>query len=86
MTVGVLLQTANTVAAGVRAIAARDGIAAHEWAIHLASLGLLFWWIAEVAHMPWWQYVLFIAYPGASLTMLRSFYEHRLARIRRTGP
>jgi fatty acid desaturase len=27
--------------------------------------------------MPWWQYILLVAYPGFSLGLLRAFIEHR---------
>jgi fatty acid desaturase len=40
-------------------------------------IALVFAWLIEIAAMPWWQYVALIAYPGLSLSMLRSFYEHR---------
>lgn len=87
LTLGVLLQTAAAVRGGVRAMLAGDRVVMGEWALHVASTGALLWWIAVFAHMPVWQYVFFIAYPAASLTMLRSFYEHRLPveGVRRTA-
>jgi fatty acid desaturase len=79
LTLGALLQLAQTLAHGARAIAAGDREARRSWAVHAALVALLFWWLAAVAKMPWWQYVALIAYPGACLAMLRSFSEHRLA-------
>jgi len=79
LTIGVILQTVHSVSAAARAIAAGDRAALRDWTIHLALVALLFWWLAAVPHMPWWQYLAFVAYPAAGLTMLRSFYEHRYA-------
>jgi fatty acid desaturase len=49
------------------------------WLVHIAAVAVLFWFISGVCHMPWWQYVLWIAYPGLSLGLLRAFTEHRAA-------
>lgn len=59
----------------------RDGDYSHlpHWAIHVVAVGLLFWFISGVCHMPWWQYCLLVAYPGLSLGLLRAFTEHRAA-------
>jgi len=79
LTIGVLIQTVHTAGHAARAIARGDRAAARDWAVHAVLTGALFWWLAAVAHLPWWQYVAFVAYPGAALTTLRSFYEHRYA-------
>lgn len=47
------------------------------WAIHLATSALVVAWLVYVAHLPLWEYVLLFVYPGTSLTLLRSFAEHR---------
>jgi fatty acid desaturase len=39
-------------------------------------------WLLAVAHMPISKYLLAFVYPGSSLTLLRSFAEHRVARAR----
>jgi fatty acid desaturase len=59
----------------------REGDYSHlpHWAIHVVAVGLLFWFISGVCHMPWWQYCLLVAYPGLSLGLLRAFTEHRAA-------
>jgi len=51
-----------------------------HWAIHVVAVGALFWFISGVCGMPWWHYVLVIAYPGFSLGLLRAFIEHRAGR------
>jgi fatty acid desaturase len=59
----------------------REGDTSHlpHWGIHAVAVGLLFWFISGVCHMPWWQYCLLVAYPGLSLGLLRAFTEHRAA-------
>jgi fatty acid desaturase len=59
----------------------REGDLSHlpHWGIHAVAVGLLFWFISGVCHMPWWQYCLLVAYPGLSLGLLRAFTEHRAA-------
>jgi fatty acid desaturase len=59
----------------------REGNTSHlpHWGIHAVAVGLLFWFISGVCHMPWWQYCLLVAYPGLSLGLLRAFTEHRAA-------
>jgi len=44
-----------------------------------ARLAVLFWFISHVCGMAWWKYVLWVAYPGLSLGLLRAFTEHRAA-------
>ena len=50
-----------------------------HWAVHAASVGVLFWFISGICGFPWWQYCLLVAYPGLSLGLLRAFTEHRSA-------
>ncbi len=48
-----------------------------HWTLHVVLVGLLFWFVSGVCGMPWWQYILLVAYPGFSLGLLRAFIEHR---------
>ena len=59
----------------------RSGDYSHlpHWGLHALVVGLLFWFITQVAKMPWWEYCLLVAYPGFSLGLLRAFTEHRAA-------
>ncbi len=50
------------------------------WVRHFAGMALVVTWVVMVCDMPFWAYLLLVAYPGASLTMLRSFAEHRPAQ------
>jgi fatty acid desaturase len=77
LTLGVALQALQSLWNGTARIRRGDAAAARDWAVHVALVGLLFWGIGTFAGMAWWKYIVLIAYPGASMTMLRSFYEHR---------
>ncbi|MDB4884385.1 MAG: fatty acid desaturase [Gemmatimonadetes bacterium] len=56
------------------------------WALHLVGVAIIVVWLIAVAHMPLWKYLVAFVYPGAGLTLLRSFTEHRAdaSRARRT--
>lgn len=60
-------------------IAKGDMDKARDWALFAVSAALSLWYIVGVAGMPFWQYVVLIAYPGVSLALVRSFCEHRAA-------
>ena len=66
----------------IRALTAGDRRrVASEWWHHLALVALLLWWVTAACGMPLWLYLL-AAYIGLSLTLHRSFTEHRPARGR----
>ena len=49
------------------------------WVLHIALCGLMFawlWWACGISPL---DYVLMFAWPGLSLSLIRSFYEHRPA-------
>ena len=46
------------------------------WLIHLSLLALVLW-IAQLAGISAWWYLLAVSYPALGLAMVRSFYEHR---------
>jgi len=58
-----------------------DGSHLPHWVVHIVGVAILFGFISGVCKMPWWQYVLLIAYPGMSLGLLRAFIEHRAAEL-----
>ena len=64
--------------ADLRAIARGDRKVAGAWLLHLAASGI---WVAYVAvcGMPLGQYLLLVAYPAISLSLVRSFCEHQAA-------
>lgn len=48
------------------------------WLLHLVSAALVILWLTRVAKLPLWKYAVAFVYPGASLSLLRSFAEHRI--------
>jgi fatty acid desaturase len=47
------------------------------WLLHLAGSALVLLWALWVCGIPLVDYLAFFAYPGISLTLLRSFLEHQ---------
>lgn len=47
------------------------------WLLHLAGSALVLLWALWVCAIPLVDYLAFFAYPGISLTLLRSFLEHQ---------
>ena len=54
-----------------------DGRHLRSWALHLIRCALVLAWVIGVCGMPVLEYLAFFAYPGLSLTLLRSFLEHQ---------
>lgn len=50
-----------------------------EWALFGIGSAISLLLITEVAGMPFWKYYLLIAYPGISLSLVRSYCEHQAA-------
>ncbi|MEX0808639.1 MAG: fatty acid desaturase [Dongiaceae bacterium] len=68
-----------TGAQAIRNIAAGDMIAIRDWSLHLLGLSAIGIWVVGVCGMNPLVYIACFAYPGTSLTLLRSFAEHRAA-------
>jgi fatty acid desaturase len=58
-------------------VAAGDRRAIKAWLLHGLAVAVVWLWVSAICGMPFWQYVLFIAYWGNSLSMMRSYAEHR---------
>jgi len=54
---------------------------ARAWLHHIVGLAAVGAWLAGVCHLSLARYVLLFVYPGISLTLLRSFGEHRPAAL-----
>lgn len=50
-----------------------------EYAAHAVALGAVMWWVIAYCGIPFWAYFALFAYPGMSLTLMRSYLEHRPA-------
>jgi fatty acid desaturase len=74
---GPAIATVRFVVCEAKLIIAGDREVLNAWILH--GLGILFlWvWIAGVCGMSMWYYIFGIAYWGNSLTMMRSYAEHR---------
>ena len=48
-----------------------------QWFIHIPAVAIVLLWVVAVCNIPLWQYVLLYAWPGVSLTVLRSYLEHQ---------
>ena len=77
LVLGPAITTARFLSQEVRLIAKGNFGVARIWAAHIIGVMLVWAWISGVCGMAIWQYVLGIAYWGLSLTLLRSFAEHR---------
>jgi fatty acid desaturase len=49
------------------------------WLRHLPAVAVVLFWVMVICRIPLWQYILLYVYPGLSLTLLRSYAEHRAA-------
>ena len=74
---GPALATARFISCDTKLILSGNRDVLHAWLLHGLGLGLLALWIGGVCGMPLWFYVFGIAYWGNSLTMMRSYAEHR---------
>jgi fatty acid desaturase len=60
-----------------RRLLARDWTYMRQWFIHIPAVAIVLLWVIAVCDIPLWQYVLLYAWPGVSLTVLRSYLEHQ---------
>jgi fatty acid desaturase len=60
-----------------RALEQRDWLSLRPWIWHLVMLAIILWWVLGICRIPFLEYVLLFAYPGTSMTVLRSYAEHR---------
>lgn len=60
-----------------KAILSGDRRLARVWAWHLVHVAPLIAWIVLVCEMPLWLYLAAFVYAGTSLSLIRSFAEHR---------
>jgi len=50
------------------------------WSFHLLACAMILVWIVTICKMNIWFYIFGIVYPGISLSLVRSFAEHRAAQ------
>jgi fatty acid desaturase len=77
LTIGPVFQIASFWGREARRVVAGDMQSLGDCVCHALWVGALFAVVTGIAGVPAWQYLALIAYPGAALSMLRSFTEHR---------
>ena len=79
VSIGPALAAAATWHGELRRLGAGERDAARAWLGHAASVAAVLAWVVVVCRIPLWAYVALFAYPGLSLTLVRSYLEHRPA-------
>jgi len=77
MLLGPLVDVGRFFCAEAAAWAEAPGESFKVWAVHLLAAGLVLFWLAGVCRMSLVDYGLTFLFPGAALTLVRSFAEHR---------
>lgn len=79
MSIGPIITVARFWSDEVRRVLA--GQRNHLWILagHATLVTVLAYWVVVVCQIAWWQYVLLFVWPGLSMTLLRSYAEHRPA-------
>jgi len=62
-----------------RALARGDRRNLAAWLAHIPLTALVLAWVIGVSGIPLWQYLVLFVLPGTSLTLVRSFAEHKAA-------
>ena len=65
--------------AEAQALLAGDRRHVRVWLWHLPAAALVLAWVVAVCGIPLWSYLVLFVLPGASLTLVRSFAEHKAA-------
>lgn len=61
----------------IRKVRQGDRHQLRHWLIHLPAVAVVLFWALAICDIPLWQYVLLYAWPGTSITVLRSYLEHQ---------
>lgn len=62
-----------------RRIIGGDRRTLRTWLGHACAVAAILYWVIGICEIPFWAYALLFCYPGLSLTLLRSYLEHRPA-------
>lgn len=74
---GPLFSVVSFAAAEISRLRRRDPELITDWLPHIAGVALVLGWALWICDMPLVEYLAFFAFPGLSLTLLRSFLEHQ---------
>ncbi|MGI9490825.1 MAG: fatty acid desaturase, partial [Geminicoccaceae bacterium] len=79
MILGPFLAIGQFLRSEVRALVRGDHQNLNAWLWHIPGVALVLLWVVGVCGMSIWGYVLMFVIPGTSLTLVRSFAEHKAA-------
>ena len=68
----------------VRDLTSGDRYRIVPWIWHFFTVAIILYWVIGVCRIPFWAYVVFFAYPGTSMALVRSYAEHRAAPDEKT--
>jgi fatty acid desaturase len=74
---GPVIATVRFVLSEAKLIMGGDRDVLTAWLLHALGIAIVWLWVSVVSGMPFWIYVVTIAYWGNSITMMRSYAEHR---------
>ncbi|MBV9510478.1 MAG: fatty acid desaturase [Caulobacteraceae bacterium] len=74
---GPAIEVGGFLASESRAVLAGEARARRDWAVHLAAVAVIWAWLRLVCGLELGRYLATFVYPGAALSLLRSFAEHR---------
>jgi len=76
---GPLIEIGGFLGSEAKALAADQPGVRRAWLLHLAGVAIVGAWLFGWLHLSLGQYLAGFVYPGAALSLLRSFAEHRAA-------
>jgi fatty acid desaturase len=74
---GPAIATVRFVLSEAKLILGGDREVLTAWLLHALGIAIVWLWVSVISGMPFWIYVATIAYWGNSITMMRSYAEHR---------
>jgi fatty acid desaturase len=77
--IGPLMAIGQFLHAEARALIKGDRTYLPAWLIHAPAVAAVLIWLTLIADMPIWLYIACFVLPGLSLTLVRSFAEHKAA-------
>lgn len=77
--IGPALSISRYLASETKVIMQGDMDKIRYWTIHLIGCAIILYWVIGIAQMPLWKYFLCYIYAGTSLSLIRSYMEHKPA-------
>jgi fatty acid desaturase len=77
MTVGPFLAVFGYLRTEMRSLVHGSRISRRRWSRHLVAVAITSAWVFAICRVPVWKYLLGATYLGSSVTLVRSYIEHR---------